>query len=70
MVMDILKKVADTLVAVPKKLEEIRHCDAEYLNIDRSVQIDGHSCGAQRAFTIGARSYTRIEAVGELETLE
>ena len=48
----LVKRVLDTVAGWVQSIEEGAAGDAVLLDVDRSIQVDGYSCGAQSAFMI------------------
>ncbi len=57
-----LKLVVDRIASVAQWLEERLARDAVLLDVERSIQTDGYSCGAQSAFVI-LRHFSRARSI-------
>lgn len=67
--MRLIKDVVEKAMSVPKKIEEITSDrSASYLEMDRSIQLDGYSCGVQAAYSI-LNFYGKARSINNVEKL-
>lgn len=67
--MSLIKDVVEIVMSVPKVIEEITSDrGASYLEMDRSIQLDGYSCGVQSAYSI-LNYYGKARSINNVEKL-
>lgn len=67
--MGLIKDVVEKVFSIPKKIEEITSDrSASYLGMDRSIQLDGYSCGVQSVYAI-LNYYGKARSIKNVEKL-